>query len=212
MSKVRSDSLLKNLPETRQEQIIEWCDTPKTESCVGGYQFAREQLAADGVKVSLRALSDFWSWWNLRQDLKASADVETAMLEANPEAVKEARAAGELMFLKLSMVRQDTKAFSAAVTSADTRRNLDLQEETGRTRAAHKERSLAQKDEDLRLAREKFEIETCEKIIQAARDPKTRQIVEDTTLSKAEMIAQLRQTYFADIDALQASGKVVLPE
>lgn len=180
--KIRSDALLKNLPPERQEQIIEWCNTVKTEACPGGYQHAQEQLAADGVKVSLRALSDFWSWWNLRQDMQAAAGVEEAMLEANPTAVREAREAGELMFLKLSMVRQDPKAFAVATRAADRRGALEL-------------------------LREKFVTESCEKILKAAKDPKMREIAE-SEIPNAEKIALIRKAYFADIDALE----VVLPE
>src|SRR5438128_9970022 len=75
--KARSDSPLKNLSEERQAQVIEWCNTPKkvaedgaTVLCIGGHKHAKEQLAADGLKVSEGALSDFYSWWHLRRDFQ----------------------------------------------------------------------------------------------------------------------------------------------
>jgi hypothetical protein len=37
-------------------------------------------------------------------------------------------------------------------------------------------------------------------------------VAEDTALSNAEKIALMRKEYFADIDELEKSGKVVLPE
>lgn len=74
MKKSRSDAILKNLPEERQEQIIAWCQkaNAKDESGklipgTGGLQYARAQLAADGISIGLHALSDFYSWWRLKQ-------------------------------------------------------------------------------------------------------------------------------------------------
>lgn len=150
--KIRSDAVLLNLPDNRQEQIIEWCEAKKTGDCIGGFAFAREQLAADGINVSARALSDFYSDWHLRRDILQSKSVEAAVLAADPKDVQRARMAGEAMLLKLSLAKQDPKLFTAAGMSIDSRRNLDLKEESGKTKARQKDRQLAQKDTDLKLA------------------------------------------------------------
>ena len=61
------------------------------------------------------------------------------------------------------------------------------------------------------LNRDKFEVETCELFLRWSTDQKARDIVE-SSVPNAEKIAALRKTFFADVDAMQASGKVVLPE
>ncbi len=209
--KVRSDAVLLNLPDERQEQIIEWCDTPKSEGCPGGYQFAREQLAADGLNVSTRAVSDFYSSWHLQQDLTLARQVEDTVKLARPGEAKLAREAGEAMLLKLSLAKQDPKLFSAATVSIDMRRSLDLQEKSGETKAAQKNRSLDQKDIDQKLAREKFETEFAEKLLSGALRKKADEI-NAMDISHADKIAAMRTAAFAEIDELQASGKVVIPK
>lgn len=199
--KPRSDAPLKNLAPKRQEQVIEWCDTPKSESCPGGYQHAREQLAADGLRVSLRALSDFWSWWHLNADMDESFEVEDAVLRKSGDPRK-ARDAAETWLIRAGLTRKDPKLILAASQVSDNRRRLDLEEKSGETKAAHKERALDQKDRDFALVREKFITQSCEKIMLAARDPKVREVVE-SAIPQAEKIAFLRQEYFKDIDNLE---------
>jgi hypothetical protein len=88
MKKPRSDSKLKGLPEDRQEQIIAWTRMPKSQSSPGGLQLAREQLAADGIAVSLRALSEFVAWWELQRRFTAASSrarqIEELMRKQDP--------------------------------------------------------------------------------------------------------------------------------
>lgn len=74
-----------------------------------------------------------------------------------------------------------------------------------------KRRTVALKEEQLKLSREKFEVECCEKLLELVGDAKAREIAESTS-TNAEKIAQLRQLYFADVDAMEKSGAVQLPE
>ena len=60
------------------------------------------------------------------------------------------------------------------------------------------------------MAEGKFQQATCEFFLQWFNDQKARDIA-NSTGSNAEKIAQLRQTYFKDVDALQQSGQVKLP-
>lgn len=114
--KTRADSLLRNLPEERQEQIIEWCNTPKSETCPGGYQHAREQLAADGVKVSISALSGFYSWYCLRRSYQLAEEhaetQEALMLNFDPEDVERARKFGKFCFIQKALQVGDAKTFA----------------------------------------------------------------------------------------------------
>lgn len=194
--KPRADAPLKNLPADRQEQVIEWCGTPKSADCTGGYTFAREQLAADGVRVSLRALSEFWSWWHLEKDLALSQEVESQVRAATGNA-KAAREAGEEMLLKLSLARQDPKLFTAAAMSIDQRRNLDLMEESGRTKAAQKNRQLGQKDKDQELAERKFQRDSC-KLFLKWFDVDAAKKIATSGLSNTEKIEQLGLAMFGE--------------
>jgi hypothetical protein len=132
MKKPRSDSKLKLLPEERQAQIIEWINTPKSESCIGGLQHAREQLAADGITTGLTALSEFYSWWGLRQlfsDAETFAEEQTELMkEFNPADTDRAEAFGDYCFLQRAMKEQDPKAFVALGSLRETRKHRELKE------------------------------------------------------------------------------------
>lgn len=211
--KPKSNAVLKNLPPERQDQIAEWCEKPndtdtdgKIIARTGGLAYAQDQLANDGLRVSLSVLGEFYQWWRLEQDLEISFEREAQVLEKTGDA-KKAREAGESLLMRLGLVSQNAKLIQTAALMSDSRRALDLEEESGRTKAAHKERSLTQKDRDFMLQREKFVTLSCEKILQAARDPKIRDIAE-SKIPNAEKIAAIRKAYFADIDAVE----VALPE
>lgn len=75
---------------------------------------------------------------------------------------------------------------------------------SGKTKAELEGRKLA-------LSLEKFELECCTKFLAWFRDAKAREIAESNA-TNADKIARLRQTYFADVDELEKSGAVKLPE
>jgi hypothetical protein len=194
MGKVRSDSLLKNLPEERQEQIMEWCNTPSRRdedgnvlAGTGGLAFARAQLAADGVKVSLKVLSEFFSWRQLKENLEISFDREEQVLEQTGDP-KKAREACEHLLYRLSLATQDPALILAAAKVSDARRNLDLQEESGKTKARQKDAQIAQKDRDLALAERRV------KLLEA-REKTATDTLQDGTLSDAEKAAKMKQLF-----------------
>lgn len=200
--KPRSDSKLKTLPEDRQEQIIEWIRTPKSESSPGGLQHAREQLAADGLRVSLRALSEFWSWWQLRERFTA-ADARTAQIvdllkerspDMSPDRIREF---GQAVFELEAIAEKDSEAYVSL-------QSLRLARESAETKGR-------QKEEELALKKAKFARDTCSLFLKWFKDEKAREIA-DSNLSNAQKIAALRKTFFADVDALEKSGEVTLPE
>ncbi len=134
MPKIRCDAPLKNLPQDRQDQIIEWCLTPKAEDCPGGYQHAREQLAADGLKVSLRALSDFFSWHQLKEFYEgAEAHAEEQkqlMAEFDPANTERAEKFGDFCFIQQATKTRDVKAYVAVGQLRETRKMRELREKT----------------------------------------------------------------------------------
>lgn len=207
--KPRSDSPLKNLSEERQAQVIEWCNTPKqvaedgvTVTCVGGHKFAKQQLADDGLKVSEGALSDFYSWWHLRRDFQQAdqqtEDILELIKKLDPEITAEKlEAAGHLIFTKNAVASRDAKEFREM-------EYLKLAKLSARTKGR-------QKDEELQIRRDTFQVKTCELFLRWYGDKRLAEIA-NSNLSNSDKIAAMRQLAFAEIDELQASGKVVIPK
>lgn len=139
--KPRSDSKLKNLPEETQEAIIAWARTAKTDEHPGGLQYAREQLAADGIKVSLRAVSEFVSWWQLRERFSSASEraqqIEDLIKEKNPNLSPDRiRELGQALFTMEAMAEKDAQAYVAL-------ESLALAQSTAKTKASLEERKLA---------------------------------------------------------------------
>lgn len=74
MTKPRSDSRLKTLPEERQGQVIELLRAKS-------YADTRKELAADGIETSETALKEFWSWWHLRQQFSRAERFSQEMVD-----------------------------------------------------------------------------------------------------------------------------------
>lgn len=122
------------------------------------------------------------------------------------------------IFKTRALAADDPETFLAADKNSLTARAIALKAEGDTRKAKQKDHELKlaarraeTAEQALALEREKWVVICCEKILAAATDAKAQAIAADSGLSNGEKIARLRQTYFADIDALQASGKVVLP-
>ncbi|CAN5353037.1 hypothetical protein BH09VER1_BH09VER1_28510 [soil metagenome] len=139
--KPRSDSKLKLLPADRQEQIVEWINTPKSETCPGGLRHALEQLGLDGFKTSIRALSEFWSWWRLQERFSSASEraqqIEELILKKNPDMSPErVREIGQVLFTLEAVDTQDREGYVAM-------ENLSLARQTAETRAELEKQKLA---------------------------------------------------------------------
>ncbi len=167
---------LLDLPAEEQARIVEWCETPKRAKCAGGFAFARQQLADRGTEISLRALQDFYSAWQLRRDVELARVVQEMIQAAQPGSANTPREAAESLLLFLALAKRDETLLNAAVRSIDSRRSLEA-------------------------AREKVVVLASEKILEVARDPKTHEIAEEPKMSRAEKIAAIRKAFFADVEA-----------
>lgn len=201
MSKVRSDAKLKGLPRARQERIVEWAATPKSADCVGGIAYAREKLAAEGLRVSARAVSEFLAWWDLRERFSSASSraaqiAEMAAQQSPDMSPDRVRKLAQSVFTLEAVEGRDAKTYVGL-------ENLRLKRE-----AAEFKGRLER--ERLDLDREKFEVMSCRQYLEWFRDARSREIAESTA-SNAEKIAALRKLHFADVDALEASGEVELP-
>jgi hypothetical protein len=147
-AKTRSDAFWAAWPEDRLEQVVEWCRAPKTEDSPGGLQHAREQLAADGCKVSLSQLSRFFGWYRVQSSFSGADNFARSVEEAlrkqpglTAEAISEA---GQVAFTAMATAAQDPEEFRAMEL-------LRLAKETARTRGK-------QKDQEIKLAERRVKV------------------------------------------------------
>jgi len=107
--KPRSDSALKTLPETRQADIAEYLRDHSLKATV-------EWLAEDGFKTSIKSLSEFLSWYSLRQQLSRNEQtVETLLadyVKTDPNLTPEKiQSMGQAFFSAMSLAQQDPEAW-----------------------------------------------------------------------------------------------------
>lgn len=155
MRKPRSDSKLKTLPAERQAQIVEWLETPKSDASPGGIALALEQLAADGLKTSAAALSDFYSWWRLQRDFEEAeshAQEFKDLLKGSNLALTtgQLEAAGNLIFTKEALKNRDGKGFQDI-------QYLRLAQDTAKSRAALEEKKIQLAERRVKVAERKLE-------------------------------------------------------
>lgn len=86
-----------------------------------------------------------------------------------------------------------------------------LKAQTERVRAEMAREQLRLAKEKHALDREKFEVQACTLFLKWSQEQRARDIA-DSGLTNEEKIKELRAEYFADVDALEASGEVVLPQ
>lgn len=146
--KPRSDSKLKNLPEERQEQIVEWCGK--------GLEYARAQLAADGFNTSLRALSEFWHWRQLQERFSSLSDraqqIEELIKQKNPSMSPEKiREIGQALFTMEALDKGDAKEYVNL-------EYLKLAQETALTKAELEKQKLEVAREKLRQADRRIQL------------------------------------------------------
>lgn len=176
--KIRSDAVLLNLPEERQEQIWEWCRKPSekdgdgnTIPGTGGFAHARAQLAADGLKVSLRSLSSFFSVYRLKLDMETVENIREAV-ETQTGDARLARTTAETVFMNIAIARQDPKTFAVAAKAQDSR-------------------------ESLRQSDRKFQRETCALFLEWSENEAAKRIA-TSGLSHAEKIEQLGREMYGE--------------
>jgi hypothetical protein len=190
MRKPRSDSKLDALDQDQQRQLCEWLLTP-------GLSYEKvKKLVFDEFNTSTTgsSLSLFYQEY-----------VGAYVLERRRRAVGLAQEVG------VELKRQPGQ-FSQATIDALEQKAFELAQnpmvDPKEVKAIF---SLVLKARDQSLQRDKFEIETCERFLTWSKDEKARAIA-TAPISNAEKIAQLREEFFKDVDALQASGEVVIPK
>ena len=70
---------------------------------------------------------------------------------------------------------------------------------------------ISQKERELQLAEDKFQIAFCEKILNETTRLQAERIAA-SNMTQAEKIAALRKVAFQDVEALEQSGKLEIPK
>ena len=194
--------MLKTLPAERQATIAEHAGAHKLAETVAW-------LKEDGLKVSANQVSQFLSWYSLRQQLRQNASTVEALLEdlkqEQPDITPEQLdAAGQMFFTALSLEQKDTAAF-VSVRSSRAKAILELEKLKLRQQAEARQQKKLQFEIDKHL-------DLCaEKLLDAATRKRAEEI-NASTMSQAEKIKAMRAAAFSDVDALQQSGQIVIPK
>jgi hypothetical protein len=164
LEKPRPQAKLKNLPAARQEEIVEWCETPKSPGCVGGQKYALEQIIAAGIDVCASTVSNFYNWYKLRRNFREahelSKTVEELVLKVDPAAIERARALGEYTFIHSAISKEDPKLFQLVAGVSDDRRKIELREQLEPQKLALSERRVRVQEQ--RIADTKATVESPE--------------------------------------------------
>lgn len=124
---------LKTLPPDRQAQIAEYGAQHTLDATVAW-------LKEDGVASSRTALSEFLSWWSVREDLKrnelVTAELVETMRARHPEwSADDLFMAGQTFFTELAIAEKDSKMWKNAQNAMIDREKVALLRERLATQA-----------------------------------------------------------------------------
>lgn len=182
MKKPRPESPLKSLPPDRQRDIIDHMRENKlVDTCAW--------LRADGIRTSKSALSEFWSWWHLRQQFSEWEEDSQTMLELLKQempAISEEQLAGygNAFFQMRAIKEADPKTY-IALMSARHRAQMDA-------------RTLELREQELQLSQRKFQRETAELFLKWAEDRRALELASAPDLSHEQKVEQLGTLLFGE--------------
>lgn len=140
-----------------------------------------------------------------------------AIRDAADSVRRECQARGETLFDRVAMDYAQALADARVDSSAETVGKLAgaaaalISARTAQIRAENDVQRTGIAKQALVLQRDRFQVQTCELFLKWFADAAARKIAESAA-PKADKIAALRKDFFQDVDALEKSGSVVLPE
>ena len=181
--KSRSDAKLKTLPPDRQAAIADYARDHSLSDTL-------KWLLEDGLQTSSGALSLFLSWYRLQQRLAVNESTVSSLLEdlkRNDPTLTNAQLeqAGQAFFSKLAIEQEDSLTWKRI---QDAKLKLGV----------------------LQLSQQKFLVDS--NIYFESLLNKAKELLADNSLTQADRIAALRKAAFADVEALEKSGKLVIPK
>lgn len=194
--------MLKTLPADRQAAIAEHAKTHTLAE-------TSAWLKDDGLKVSVDQLSKFLSWYLLQDQFRQDEETTETLLEQLKREVPDLSdekldELGQRTFSLLAIRRQDPETF-LSVRSAKFKAELEKQ------KLALRRQTEARQERALQFEINKHLDLAAEKMLDAATRKKAEEIA-TSGMSQKEQIAAMRKAAFSDVDALQQSGKVVIPK
>jgi len=181
MSKPRPNSPLKTQTEDRQREIIDYM-------LKHTLMETRAWLQEDGLNTSTAALSQFWSWWHLRQGFEElEADTQNFadfLKQARPDLDEAGMHNYAQQYFTTKAIKLGDQDAYLAMTSAKHKAMVDVEK-------------LKVEKERLQMDQQKFRRETCALFVEWFNDKRAREIVESGA-SRADQIKQLYATMFPE--------------
>ncbi len=182
--KPRSDAKLKTLPEERQAVIAALLATKSLEE-------VRAELFKDGLRTSVGALSEFFTWYRLRETMRRREERVTGLLDelrhARPELDEEQLwQLGQSVFSSMAIAEEDTAAWVRTQSLAVERR-------AATHRARMKERELELRSRTVKVAEDKLALlqAQMDRVRDAVLEAKTSGGLTPEALAKIEEAAKL---------------------
>jgi hypothetical protein len=182
--KPRCDSVLKTLPPERQREVIELLIEK-------GMRGTKAHLAEDGLITSLGALSEFYSWWQLREQFKEHgqrADTLMDLLRKEAPELSEEKVLeyGNAFFQAQAIETKDAKTF-LKFASARHKGKMDV------LKFNQGEKKIAQKDREIEIEVRKTRRKDVVEFVKWYADQRARDILAgaDSSDEKTERLGEL---------------------
>lgn len=176
--KTRADAKLKTLPEDRQAQIAELC-------AIKTLAEVRQELAADGLVVSIDTISRWYSSWQLEQDFQRTETLAEQFMQqiklSDPQITEEKLFDfGQTLFALRAVENKDARDWKRVQDVRHRRQMLDIE-------------------------RKRFMRETSQLFLNWFEDQRAKEIASASGLGQTEKIEKLGQLMFGDDWAPEAS-------
>lgn len=209
--KVRRDAKLKDLPEHYRVQIAGWLKEDGWQSCL-------QRIASElQIQAGKTALYEALAYWESEEEFNGYEAIARAQAELEARAKsggmtpQQMEEAVDRNFVMIAAQKRDSELYEKLrylrIRDQESKGNAKINQ----VKLDQKDKQIAQKDQEIWMAREKLLNDAATKLLDKALRAKADEI-NNSNLSNADKIAAMRQAAFAEIDELQRSGKVVIPK
>lgn len=185
-------------------KIIAWLHTRDDVLKVLDEYFGEEPVSPQNISEWRKG--GYRDWLKRRRrvtDLKALSTYAVKIADAaggNITGAARSILAGNIMEMLENLDGTDTLALVKAVTALSLGDSAATKAEIAKAKLALDRRRAGQKDQELELARDKFEAQTVTQFLKWAKSPEAQAILESGKTKTVQM-AELRQLFFGDTNA-----------